>query len=61
MRTTPLKRSLARLAEAVDLYERGELDLVLRGVFPLAGVAEAHKIVATGHGRGKVVLVIEGS
>jgi len=49
-------RSRARL-EIADLAGRGDLDVVVARVFPLAEVVEAHRLVIGGHAGGKVVLV----
>lgn len=57
VRTTPDKRSAARVAEAARFYDEGRLRIHVRGVFPLDRAADAHREVATGHGRGKVVLL----
>ncbi|MER7541762.1 NADP-dependent oxidoreductase [Spirillospora sp. NPDC127506] len=54
--TPPEKRSASRVAEAARLYDEGRLHIHVRGVFPLERAADAHRKVATGHGRGKVVL-----
>jgi NADPH:quinone reductase-like Zn-dependent oxidoreductase len=43
--------SLARLAEA------GKLRVVVAAAYPLAETAAAHRALATGHTRGKIVLV----
>ena len=51
-------RSPVRLAEVVALAARGLLTMPVRA-YPLAQVAEAHAAVQTGHGRGKVVLIVE--
>ncbi|MEU7576467.1 NADP-dependent oxidoreductase [Streptomyces sp. NPDC041068] len=51
-------RSAARLAELTALYEKGALDVHLRATFPLERAADAHRLVATRHGRGKVVLTV---
>jgi len=51
-------RSPVRLAEVVALAARGLLTMPVRA-YPLAQAAEAHAVVQTGHGRGKVVLIIE--
>jgi NADPH:quinone reductase-like Zn-dependent oxidoreductase len=59
VRLTPFKRNAARLAEAASLYEQGRLHVEVREAFPLARAADAHRRVATGHGRGKVVLLID--
>jgi NADPH:quinone reductase-like Zn-dependent oxidoreductase len=58
---TPLvraPRSPVRLAEVVALAARGVLSMPVRA-YPLTEVAEAHAIVQSGHGRGKVVLIVE--
>ncbi|MGP4022359.1 NADP-dependent oxidoreductase [Actinomadura sp. 3N407] len=57
VRTTPDKRSASRVAEAARLYEEGRLRVHVRAAFPLERAADAHREVATGHGRGKVVLL----
>ncbi|PRX99030.1 NADP-dependent oxidoreductase [Allonocardiopsis opalescens] len=59
VRLTPHRRSAARLTDAFRHYEAGRLRIHLRGVFPLARAADAHRELATGHGRGKVVLVVD--
>jgi NADPH:quinone reductase-like Zn-dependent oxidoreductase len=51
-------RSPQRLAEVVALSARGSLTMPIRA-YPLAEVAAAHAAVETGHGRGKVVLIVE--
>ena len=48
----------ARLAEVVALAAQGSLTMPVRA-YPLAEVAEAHAAVEAGHGRGKVVLIVE--
>jgi NADPH:quinone reductase-like Zn-dependent oxidoreductase len=53
-----LSRSPVRLAEVVALAARGVLTMPVRA-YPLARVAEAHAVVQAGHGRGKVVLIVE--
>ena len=40
-----------------DLAGRGELQVVVAAVLPLAEVAQAHRLVGSGHAGGKVVLV----
>lgn len=52
-------RSSSRLAELVDLYSQGKLDIHIRQTFPLNQAAEAHREIETGHGRGKVVLMVK--
>jgi enoyl reductase len=51
-------RDPARLAEVVALAARGVVTMPIRA-YPLAEVAEAHAAVESGHGRGKVVLIVE--
>ena len=59
VRTTPPgKRSAVRVAEAARLYSEGRLHILVRAAYPLAQAAEAHREVATTHGRGKAVLLI---
>ncbi|XRQ04737.1 NADP-dependent oxidoreductase [Actinomadura welshii] len=59
VRTTPPgKRSAVRVAEAARLYSEGRLHIHVRAAYPLAQAAEAHREVATTHGRGKAVLLI---
>jgi NADPH:quinone reductase-like Zn-dependent oxidoreductase len=50
-------RSAARLAELVRLWSAGELRIQVSATFPLERAADAHRLVGTGHGRGKVVLL----
>ncbi|MDL4819720.1 zinc-binding dehydrogenase [Actinomadura opuntiae] len=58
VRTPPDKRSAARVAEAARFHAEGRLRLHVRATFPLDRAADAHRLVATGHGRGKVVLTL---
>lgn len=51
-------RSPARLAEVVALAADGALHMPVRA-YPLSEVAAAHAAVESGHGRGKVVLIVE--
>jgi NADPH:quinone reductase-like Zn-dependent oxidoreductase len=48
---TAARLELARLAEA------GELRVVVAAAYPLASTAAAHQALATGHTRGKIVLL----
>jgi NADPH2:quinone reductase len=48
--------------DLVDLAARvvkGELTVAVAGTYPLAEVAEAHRIVEAGHARGKLVLTVD--
>ena len=49
-------RDAARL-ELARLAEAGKLRVVVAATYPLAEVAAAHRALATGHTRGKIVLV----
>lgn len=51
-------RSAARLAGLVRLYEEGKLTVTVSHTFPLRRAADAHRIVETGHGHGKVALTV---
>jgi NADPH:quinone reductase-like Zn-dependent oxidoreductase len=53
---TPAARSRERLAA---LAARDDLRFHVRGAYPLARAADAHREVETGHGRGKVVLLVD--
>ncbi|AUY51666.1 NADP-dependent oxidoreductase [Streptomyces sp. CB01881] len=50
------QRTAARLSELVELWEAGGLRLEIADTFPLERAADAHRLVGTGHVRGKVVL-----
>ncbi|MED3575952.1 NADP-dependent oxidoreductase [Cytobacillus praedii] len=52
------QRSVARLAELIELYSQGKLQIHIRKAFPLHQAADAHREIESGHGRGKVVLTI---
>ncbi|MEV6972333.1 NADP-dependent oxidoreductase [Kitasatospora sp. NPDC093806] len=51
------ERTAARLAGLVGHWEAGRLRLEIAETFPLERAADAHRLVGTGHVRGKVVLV----
>ena len=53
-----VSRTAARLAELAGEYARGNIRVTIRREYPLAQAAEAHREVESGHGRGKVVLVV---
>ena len=50
-------RSWDALATAADLFEQGRFALPVAQTFPFEQAADAHRLSATGHVRGKVVLV----
>jgi NADPH:quinone reductase-like Zn-dependent oxidoreductase len=52
-------RSADRLARLVALYDEGKLSSLIRSVYPLGAAADAHRELATGHGRGKIVIRID--
>ncbi|MFE9748663.1 NADP-dependent oxidoreductase [Saccharothrix saharensis] len=54
----PQERSAGRLAELAELAATGQLRTTVAATFPLAEAAEAHRLIAGGHGRGKVVLIV---
>jgi enoyl reductase len=51
-------RSAARLAGLTQRYEKGELVIPVSRRFPLEHAALAHREIETGHGQGKIALVI---
>ncbi|GAB1822208.1 NADP-dependent oxidoreductase [Herbidospora sp. RD11066] len=51
-------RSQARLTELLDLVASGELAVTVRATYPLEEASRAHADIETGHGRGKVVLIV---
>ncbi|MFI9361645.1 NADP-dependent oxidoreductase [Kitasatospora sp. NPDC053057] len=51
-------RTAERLAELVRLWEAGGLRLEIAESLPLERAEEAHRLVGTGHVRGKVVLTV---
>ena len=53
------RRSAARLTELVALWQRGALRVPIRARYALHNAAQAHRDVEYGHGRGKVVLMVE--
>jgi NADPH:quinone reductase-like Zn-dependent oxidoreductase len=54
-------RAWAALGQAAELYEQGRFVLPVAQEFPFADAAEAHRVSADGHVRGKLVLVPEGA
>ncbi len=59
VRSIRSQRSVARLSELVDLIENDQLHIHIRKTYPLPDVADAHRDVERGHGRGKVVLKMD--
>jgi NADPH:quinone reductase-like Zn-dependent oxidoreductase len=53
------ERTAARLAELVELIVEGKLRLFIRQTFPLERADEAHRLIETRHGRGKIVLTLD--
>ncbi|MFS0723185.1 NADP-dependent oxidoreductase [Paenibacillus sp. 1P07SE] len=58
LRIVRSQRSAARLAELVGLHSRGKLRILIRQTFPLEQAADAHRLIETRRGRGKIVLTI---
>lgn len=52
------RRDRARLADLMGLVDAGDLIIHVRRRYPLGEVADAHRDVETGHGRGKAVLQV---
>ncbi|MBZ4417537.1 zinc-dependent alcohol dehydrogenase family protein [Myxococcus sp. RHSTA-1-4] len=53
-----LTRERRRLEEMSVLLERKQMRPLVERVLPLEQVAEAHRVLDSGHGRGKVVLTV---
>ena len=51
-------RAVHALAESGELIESGRFSLPVAQTFPLADVAEAHRVSEQGHVRGKLVLLV---
>ncbi len=51
-------RALHALAEIGELIESGRFSLPVAQTFPLAEIAEAHRVSEDGHVRGKLVLLV---
>ncbi len=52
-------RAIYALAQVGDLIESGRFTLPVVQTFPLADIAEAHRVGEAGHARGKVVLLVD--
>lgn len=55
-----LTREGRRLRELARLVEQGKLRPIVDAVLPLEQVADAHRRLDSGHGRGKIVLRVAG-
>jgi enoyl reductase len=53
------QRSVERLTSLLRLYENGQLAVHVAEAIPFSRAAEAHRLIETGHVRGKVVLTRE--
>lgn len=53
-----LTRERRRLDELRRMIERGQISPLIDRVLPLEKVAEAHRRLESGHGRGKIVLTV---
>jgi NADPH:quinone reductase-like Zn-dependent oxidoreductase len=51
-------RAVHALAEIGELIESGRFSLPVAQIFPLAEIAQAHRVSEDGHVRGKLVLVV---
>jgi NADPH:quinone reductase-like Zn-dependent oxidoreductase len=51
-------RALHALAEVGELAEAGRFWLPVARTFPLADIAQAHRVLESGHGPGKLVLLV---
>jgi enoyl reductase len=56
VRTLSTERSTEQLARLADMYRDGRLTVSIAGEFPLDEAAQAHRILETGHVRGKLVM-----
>ncbi len=50
---------MGNLERVADWLARGELEVVLHDTYELAQIADAHRVVDTGHKRGNVAITIE--
>jgi NADPH:quinone reductase-like Zn-dependent oxidoreductase len=55
---TDAGRAVHALAEIGELIESGRFSLPVAQTFPLAEIAEAHRVSEDGHVRGKLVLLV---
>jgi enoyl reductase len=54
-------RSAARLNALLDLYTSGKLKVNIQRTFPLTQAPDAHRVMESGHVRGKLALTTERS
>jgi len=59
VRRISTQRSRERLADLTALHEAGKLAVHVSATIPFSRAAEAHRLIETGHVRGKVVLIRE--
>ena len=52
-------RTTARLEELLELYRGGAFRVHVRRTYPLDQAAEAHRDVGSGHGAGKVAILVD--
>ncbi len=52
-------RNGGRLAKLIALADNGTVRVHIRRTFPLADIAEAHREVESGHGQGKIAVLID--
>jgi len=57
IRRLSVRPTRERLAGLVALYEAGKLAVNIAAAIPFSRAADAHRLVETGHVRGKVVLI----
>jgi NADPH:quinone reductase-like Zn-dependent oxidoreductase len=55
---TGSERAWHALADVAELIEAGRFRLPVAQTFPLADIAEAHRVSESGHPRGKLVLIV---
>ncbi|KAB7846203.1 NADP-dependent oxidoreductase [Streptomyces mobaraensis] len=58
VRALRTQRSAARLSALTGLWTEGRLRVEVSRTFPLERAADAHRAIETGHGRGKIALVM---
>ncbi|EME99677.1 NADP-dependent oxidoreductase [Streptomyces mobaraensis NBRC 13819 = DSM 40847] len=58
VRVLRTQRSAARLSALTGLWTEGRLRVEVSRTFPLERAADAHRAIETGHGRGKIALVM---